>query len=116
MIDSGRGLIERTGFEGPVLEPLKVRIKNPGVLKGRRKKLNDHVYGFPKGVIPPVHNYWKSLQVQQISRLRGQPGFANTSRYGVPDGMRKADAMKIWQEARQKAVNTLIEMVEKGIL
>lgn len=120
MIDSGRGLIEPTPFEGPVLPPKKGRghrggpIKQPGLLKGKRKKLDDRDWNAPKA--PAVYRYWRSRQAELSYRLRGKPGFPTHSRTGIPDGMRKAEAEALWREARLKAVNTFMNLVEKGQL
>lgn len=123
MIDSGRGYIERTGFDGPVLQPKRGRgrygdpIKAPGSRAGRRtrsvQKLTSRPYLADSGR-GTAHRFFTSYVQRLTSRLRGKPGFPTHSKLGVPDGYRKAEAMKLWQEARRKAVNTFIELVNQG--
>lgn len=56
----------------------------------------------------------------ETKRLRGHisvlyPGFRGGNRVGIPNGMRRPEAEKLWAEARAKAEVIYQVMVEKGI-
>lgn len=120
-IDCGRGLIEWTGFDGPVLFTGRVKgkrryavPKNPGSRKGRRVSRSGRDWYNPKGKLSDAYRFWKCRTESQISRFRCKPGFPNYSRSGVPDGYTRAEVVHLWQEARVKAVNRLMELIQQG--
>lgn len=57
---------------------------------------------------------WETSREKRMAWHKANPGA--TSRAGIPDGMRKADAMKAWDEARASAKETIKIMVEKKII
>lgn len=62
---------------------------------------------------------WREALLKKRAAAIAEDKAANPrkhTRYGVPDGMRKADAEKLWDVAREKAKETMSELEKSGVL
>lgn len=129
LVNLGEGRIVEMTELGEVTTPpaptKKPRHKKPGSRKDKRQKAQEHYYikepGKHKGKHPgtalkvalvPGYREWNLLRRKQDSEFMTP----NRSRAGVPDGMRKEEAMKLWAEARKKAQVHMANLKKLGLL
>jgi hypothetical protein len=77
------------------------RLKKPGVSENNRKHWADPV--------------WRAMMMEK-RRLAGLRKLGNTDRYGIPDGMRKAEADALNQAAKESAEQTMSDLKKTGVL
>ncbi|MBB4039102.1 hypothetical protein GGR34_000737 [Microvirga flocculans] len=128
LVNIGEGrIIEMAEGEGkkPSPKPRKPRAKKPGPKRAKRKKSQSkwgikqpgkgrgrHVGTSVKMALIPGYREWWNLRQKQNSEYM----IGSRSRLGVPDGMRKAEALKAWAEARRKAEIHMANMKKAGLL
>lgn len=132
LVDIGDGrIIEmlEPGEEPPALPAKRPRIANPGTKPGRKKtseprykrKTDDEAIG-RRGRTGqerrhvPGYVEWLSLRSMEMAQFRNKPGFSSWKRSNVPDGMRKEDAEKAWEEARRKARIDMANLKKAGVV
>jgi hypothetical protein len=60
---------------------------------------------------------WReALLKKRADKLASQGGKHSRTRFGVPDGMRKEEAERLWDISRKKAKETMSELEESGAL
>jgi hypothetical protein len=60
---------------------------------------------------------WReALLKKRADKLASQGGKYKRTRFGVPDGMRKEEAERLWDISRKKAKETMSELEESGAL
>jgi hypothetical protein len=106
--------------EAPVTKPKKKKRKK----RDTYLDPTQHVHGPRKRPVPhPTvlakrriagRKAWEAAQEKRNAWYAANPG--GTSRAGVPDGWRKADAIRATEEARVSAQETIKIMVEKNLL
>lgn len=128
LVNIGEGrIIEVADGEGkkPSPKPRKPRAKKSGAKKGKRQKSQSkwgikqpgkgrgrHVGVSLKMALIPGYREWWNLRQKQNSEYM----IESRSRFGVPDGMRKAEALKAWAEARRKAEIHMANMKKAGLM
>jgi hypothetical protein len=100
-----------------MVETVKKRVSvtdDPKMTKhGPRKRPVPHPSVLARRRAQGKESYEKQRE-QKAAWYAANPG--GTSRAGIPDGMRRADAEKVWDEAKAFAKETIQTMVEKNIL
>lgn len=125
LVNIGEGrIIEMVEGEGqkPSPKPRKPRAKKkPGPKRAKRKKAPPVKKHRLKGTTPgpkmkmlliPGYREWWNLRQKQNSQYM----IESRSRFGIPDGMRKAEALKAWAEARRKAEKHMANMKKAGLM
>ena len=129
LVHIGEGRIIEMVEEGTAVPSPEPRNKNRGKMEGSRP-LSDMKRGAMSGKRPsgarqglakkvstvPGYKEWLGSRAKQIFQFRGQTGFSQWSRSGIPDGMRKAKAQEAWSDARKKANKHMANMKKAGLI
>jgi hypothetical protein len=100
-------------------KPVRVRKRSPGVraLKDPTKKQPIQQAALKACWADPV---WKANHLAKMKALAEQRAAEgnpiNKSRFGVPDGMRRKQAERIWKKARKRAKEDMEALKKSGVI
>lgn len=93
--------------------PRKKSKKHAGFKDHKRKKYKRGGNAFANKMLIPGYREWLIMRRRIVERLF-MPN--KKSRFGVPDGMRREEADKLWEIAREKARKNMADLKKAGVI
>ncbi len=95
--------------EGITKKPARVRKRSPG-----KRALKDHNKKNP-AVSNRLKELWADPEWRATMLAKHKATRGNLSRFGIPDGMRRAKAERIWKKARKRAKEDMEDLIKAGV-